>query len=406
MPTPIAFDATRLETAPYLTLGALTTGSGFGIPNASWSWAQASQAISTPGGVDVLAVTLLAGQSYTFDIDQGFGDTNGSVDLAISIIDDRGRLVYREDDATSIDSGSLSIRDPNVTLSGFQSGTYYVAIHSQATSYVSGEFRFTGGSATGDYVFNFGTPLPQVSSFSDAGNVIRGTTGRDNVLANGGNDRVDVFAGNDLVDGGTGNDTLVGGTGDDELSGGAGFDSLYGEDGNDVLAGGADRDLLSGGNGNDAVQGLSGNDLLYGGDDNDRIWGGSGNDTIYGGSGDDFIRGGAGVDVLVGDAGADVFHFRPGESTPSPALVEDRILSFGSTDVIDLSDLASGTLAWRGFSLYSGAFQVRILDRRDSNLDGYQEVRVNLDSDANTTELAFLVDTAGNFTLTRSDFLL
>jgi Ca2+-binding RTX toxin-like protein len=97
----------------------------------------------------------------------------------------------------------------------------------------------------------------------------------------------------DVLDGGTTNDTLWGGGGDDTLTGGGGADTLRG-------AGGSD--LLSGSTGDDILGGRSGTDTLRGGDGSDRLDGGQGQDRLDGGSGNDYMVGGWGADVFVFDS--------------------------------------------------------------------------------------------------------
>ena len=74
------------------------------------------------------------------------------------------------------------------------------------------------------------------------------------------------------VKGGSGNNTLIGNGGDDYFSGGNGADKLYGNGGDDTLLGGNGKDIL---------------------------WGGDGDDYLSGGGGDDLLNGGAGRDIFV-----------------------------------------------------------------------------------------------------------
>jgi Ca2+-binding RTX toxin-like protein len=177
-----------------------------------------------------------------------------------------------------------------------------------------------------------------------------------------------------------------------------------------VLIGGTDADRLYGGTANDALNGGSGNDALFAEDGNDTLLGNSGNDNLFGGAGNDLLRGGAGVDSLTGGSGADTFHFLPGEAPydtdPSNGIAQDRVLDFNSNDAIDLSDLSAGTLAFRGSNAaFTGANQVRVLDLRNAEDAGFQEVQVNLDADT-APEFSILVDYAGATNLSASDFVL
>ena len=85
-----------------------------------------------------------------------------------------------------------------------------------------------------------------------------------------------------LVDGGAGNDQIVGSAGDDILIGGTGDDQLQGRGGDDVLNGGAGNDTVQGDAGSDLINLGSGNDTAtwFPGDGSDIIDGGSGSDTL------------------------------------------------------------------------------------------------------------------------------
>ena len=104
--------------------------------------------------------------------------------------------------------------------------------------------------------------------------VLRGTLGRDVIVARGGRDRIrgrggdDLICaggGNDVVEGGRGDDRIVAGPGSDAVWGGTGEDVLVGGPGGDKLAGGAGADRLLGGRGPDRMNGSGGRDLCVGG---------------------------------------------------------------------------------------------------------------------------------------------
>lgn len=409
MSSSFSFDDGTLGTDSYLTQGQLTRSSS----TARAAAVSTGQAINSSRDVDVVAVTLVAGRSYQFDIDQGFGDSSGgSVDLQLSLINARGNLVVPPDSGSDgIDSGSFSTRDPLLPLFVNTTGTYYLAVSSEAVDYVNGQSRFAGSGGVGDY-----TLVVSTSSIPSTRNL---TNGRDsqgfndasqNIQALGGNDSLVLRGGSDIATGGSGNDSLFGGAGSDELTGGTGFDRLYGGANSDVLIGGTDADLLYGGTANDALNGGLGNDALFAEDGNDNLLGNSGNDKLFGGAGTDFLRGGAGVDSLTGGSGFDTFHFLRGEAPydpdPSNGIAQDRILDFNGNDIIDLSDLFAGRLAFRGTNTpFTGANQVRVLDLRDAQDRGFQEVQVNLDGDR-APEFSILVDYAGATNLSASDFFL
>ena len=406
MPTTFAFNANSLKTEDYLLQTLLTAGSAPGVNDSSQSSAVApSQSIDVPGDVDIVAVTLIKGQTYTFDVDNGSGDpTGGSVDLEFDLIDARGNLITTVSSGDPADRGSANTLDPRFTFSVNITGTYFVAIHSEGVDYVDGGFRFVGSGGDGDYSFIISSPgVPDQTVLTDGSDDRNFNDDAQNVLALKGNDDVRLGGGNDIAAGGDGGDTLSGGRGSDELAGGGASDSLDGGNGQDALIGGAGGDEVVGGGAIDSLNGGGGGDLLNGDNGNDALLGQRGRDVLNGGAGNDFLRGGASVDTLFGGEGSDVFHFLAGEAKfDDDGLSEDRIQDFESVDLIDLSDVADVVLDFIGRAAFTGAFQVRIADLRDVN--DFQEVQVNLDGDSRP-ELAFLVDTGGRL-LQEDDFLL
>lgn len=73
-------------------------------------------------------------------------------------------------------------------------------------------------------------------------NLIRGTDGRDVIVAGGGNDKILGRGGNDLICAGSGNDIIIGGEGRDRIFGQWGKDRLKGGPGFDTLDGGPGAD--------------------------------------------------------------------------------------------------------------------------------------------------------------------
>ena len=402
MPTQFTFNGYSFTSPTFLSRANMTKGTGPGVNDPlQFSSYTPTQTISRPGEVDMFAITLVAGQTYTFDVDNGYGDYS-SIDLQLDVINQAGSLVATSDNPTTTE------RDPLLSFTATTTGTYYVAVHHASNDYVAGSFRFAGtGTSTqvGDYSLVVSTPtLPTATTLTTYSDSRTFTDSAQLVRALGGNDVLSMLGGNDIVQAGDGDDTVYGGNGDDELQGGNGIDRLNGDANNDVLRGDAGNDILRGGTGNDSLNGGTENDILYGGDGNDQVWGDSGNDHLYGDAGTDTLRGGSGVDVMFGGAGADSFHFLPGEAAfDAYGFAEDKIQDFAYEDVIDLSDMAWGVLGFRGTGGFTAANQVRINDLRSVN--GYQEVQINLDTDS-TPEAAFLVKTVGNFSLIATDFIL
>lgn len=395
MPLQFSFDASYLTTAPYIDRGNFSTGRSSTFPGLDYptyySAIAPNQSIATSGGVDVFAMTMVAGQTYKLDID------SGAIDLEIDIIDASGKLIRTADNF----NGDMN---PFLSFTAGLTGTYYIAVHHASNDYVDGSFQFEGTAGPrGSYKFAVSTPsIGSVVTLSDYSESRSYSDAAQTVRALGGNDTIVLNGGNDIGVGGAGSDSLFGGYGSDELSGGSGSDRLDGGAGDDVLQGGHNADRLFGGSERDGLFGGSGNDLLQGGTGNDTLWGDTGSDTIYGESGNDFIRGGEGLDVLYGGTGADTFHFLPGEAPASSYAAEDRIEDFQIGDTIDLSDLAWGRLAWRGTAGFTSAGREVTIVKLQS---GYIDVRVNTDTDT-TIEFEVLVKTAGSFNLIADDFIL
>ena len=390
MPTNFSFSANSLAEPTYLSRGLFTTGAGGGVDDSnSYSAAALNQSIERAGDVDLFAITLAAGQRYTFDVDNGTAGAT-RVDLQLDLINSEGVQLATNDNSTG---------DPRLAVTVNATGVYYVAVHAAGNDYVNGGFRFLSrDSDTGDYTLNVSTPsLPRLTVLTEASNDRNLSNAAERVLALGGNDILDLNGGNDIAFGGAGSDILRGGTGDDELVGGDGADRLVGQSGSDALVGGGSADVLYGGENGDDLLGGTGGDLLLGERGNDDIDGQSGNDRLYGGDGDDFLRGGTGIDVLYGGAGEDTFHFLPNEATASTRSNEDRIEDCQTQDKIDLSDLLLGQLGFGG----TGRNTVHGVPLTSGDYD----VRVNLDSDA-ASEVEILVDTIGNFRPNRDDFIL
>jgi serralysin len=412
MPSSFNITSQGFETNTYLGGEKLTSGAGPGVNDpSSYSAIAIGQTISAPFQVDLIPITLVSGQTYTFDIDDGAGDGAGqSFDSVINIIDARGHQVGFGDDAL-LDPGSVSTADSLLSFTATTTGVYFIAVRVFGNGYEDNGFEFgTGASTTGDYNLIVSTTgLPDLQSLTNSDDNVTFGSGVQRILARDGNDRVELKAGNDFAAGQGGRDLLRGGLGDDDLSGGSGSDELHGGSDNDVVRGDGGADKLYGELGDDTLWGGTKADRLFGNDGNDTLWGGAGSDIIKGGDGSDFIRGGNGLDTMSGGSGADTFHFLAGESdvdnSVRPARM-DKITDFASNDLIDVSDLASAALLFRGSDPFQdGAGQLRVLERTDRNGDDYQLVRIDFDGDRET-DLSISVYTRNDFNLTAGDFSL
>ncbi len=160
--------------------------------------------------------------------------------------------------------------------------------------------------------------------------MIRGTAGRDVIVARGGNDRIYGLRGNDFICGNKGRDRIYGGRANDVIHGGGGDDGMFGgrgrdaldqhDEGHDFYDGGRGIDLIHMGGGPkgrsvvvdlgqgfvrvgskrdklavgtfEVVYGTENPDVLRGDDDGNYLFGGfdSGEDVIVGRGGDDYLE--------------------------------------------------------------------------------------------------------------------
>jgi serralysin len=138
--------------------------------------------INAPSDVDMFAITLSAGQQYSFEL--WSADSDGLSDPYLALLDRQGNLLASDDDS-GINVEALLTVDVSV------SGTYYLAAMD----------------------FDVGVGAYQLSGF--ARNVLRGTPGDDTMTGSAGRDTLDAGNGDDVMHGGTGDDLLLGGDGVD-----------------------------------------------------------------------------------------------------------------------------------------------------------------------------------------------
>jgi Ca2+-binding RTX toxin-like protein len=171
----------------------------------------------------------------------------------------------------------------------------------------------------------------------NAGYLVSGKGGNDDIVGSRqndylfgdeGNDTIEGGNGNDQLDGGIDDDLLISGEGDDQLDGGIGADTLIGGNGDDTYfidsvgdsiqgedsisgidtvyssislnlavnledltltgignitgAGNGLDNILTGNDSTNILNGLGGDDVIYGAGGNDDLYGGDGNDYLYG----------------------------------------------------------------------------------------------------------------------------
>jgi len=172
----------------------------------------------------------------------------------------------------------------------------------------------------------------------EGNDVIRGGNGNDAIAGDGASNDFDGDAASIIVNleegSGDGADTIFGGDGNDDIVALGGDDSVDGDAGNDFINGGSGADTLNGGTGDDDIQGGSGDDLIDGGADDDYIEGGSGEDSIDGGSGNDEIEGFEGDDTILGGSGDDTINGNDGDDTIEGGDGADELAGNDGDDTI------------------------------------------------------------------------
>ncbi len=289
-----------------------------------------------------------------------------------------------------------------------------------------------------DVLVNSGLVIGAVDMGEDADTVVNSGRIDGDVRLGGGADVFDGRGGtvNGLVLGGMGDDTyfvdddttvLVEqvGEGSDQVQAwvswtlGAEFEVLSLRGGQDINGTGSFKaDVLDGNSGDNTLRGLGGKDFLYGNEGDDRLVGNRGNDALAGGSGDDILRGGLGNDTLSGEDGNDVLIGGMGKDTlaggdGSDAFRFDKIAHSPNTgkrdtiadftqgeDLIDLSGIIPGPLAFIGTSAFGGTGQGEV---RVTLVGGNSMVRIDRDGDG-TGDMLIKVD--GISAMTDLDFLL
>lgn len=138
--------------------------------------------IDVPSDVDMFAVTLTAGQEYTFEL--WTAANFGLRDPYLVLTDFNGTQLALDDD-TGVGLESL------LTYRAAASGTYYLA------------------------AMDYGAGIGNYELWGYTRNVIRGTLGNDTLVGTGGRDTLEGSNGNDLLRGQGGDDILRGGNGID-----------------------------------------------------------------------------------------------------------------------------------------------------------------------------------------------
>ncbi len=325
------------QTVPHATINATASGSGN----------------------EYYAVTVAAGATATFDIDNNL-EAGFALDTVINLLDASGHVIDSNDDSFS-DAGSNQYASA-LTYTFDTAGTYYLEVT---------EFNQAAITAGDTYTLNV--------SLSSAGVTAAGTTssGFDIVDGGGGIDTASYASATTAVHvdltlenaeqqtGGGGPDylvsieNLVGSAYDDTLTGDDGDNRIDAGGGNDTVVGNGGNDTIYGNVGNDTLFGNVGNDYLNGGQGNDTLNGGQGSDTLVGGVGNDTLTGGLGADTLTGGAGVDVFKFA--SVSDSAVGAPDIITDFQTgVDKIDLSAVYTGSSDTFAIVTVNGNTYVRV----------------------------------------------
>ena len=259
---------------------------------------------TTHGGREYYAITVVAGETVTFDID------NASFDSTLRLLTAASDELANNDDDAS-DGGSAT--DSSLTHTFVAGGTYYIQV-AQWISNVGQTFTSGPPTAGGTYRLNVSSPSQTPVPVTLIGSTLGGDAGSDRLEGGSGADALNGGADDDMLIGAGGNDTINGGDGTDtavysgnrsaytiSLSGGV--TTVSGPDGSDSLTnverlqfadqmtdaagaplggainGTAAADVLNGDNGANTINGLAGDDTINGGAGNDTIDGGDGIDT-------------------------------------------------------------------------------------------------------------------------------
>lgn len=206
------------------------------------------QATAGGSGREFYAITVVAGDQVTLDID------NASFDTVLRILNADGIQFAVNDDALTPDGQAT---DSNLTFTFGQAGTYYIEVGRWTdTDNDTGTLEITSPPAGGTYTLHVSVPSAPAVPLTFQGSTLDGGEGDDELFGN---------VGPDTLNGGTGNDRLTGGEGDDTLNGGDGYDVAVYEGAYRGYSA-ARYDAVSGGRegGNDTLSGMEAAEFVDG----------------------------------------------------------------------------------------------------------------------------------------------
>ena len=285
--------------------GAFDLGTRSDVAN-STTIPHATVVATSHGGLEYYAVTVLAGETVLFDID------NAGFDSVLRIYDGGNNLVVQNDDDAG-DGGPAT--DSRLSHTFATAGTYYIQV-SQWQSGADATLVTSAPPVGAAYMLHVSVPSATVVPLLYIGATMNGEAGADIINGGVGRDTLNGGADDDVLNGGLENDTIDGGAGSDTavfsgnrasytISASGGVTTVAGPDGTDSLTNIERLQFadglfdITGAPLNAAINGTSGADALVGTANGDTINGLDGDDVITGGLGNDTIDGGAGLDTAV-----------------------------------------------------------------------------------------------------------
>ena len=314
---------------------------------------------TTHGGVEYYAITVVAGETVTFDID------GASFDSTLRLVTAGGVELANNDDNAS-DGGSTT--DSMLTHTFSAAGTYYIQVAKWLAN-TADSFTSEAPPAGQTYTLHVSSPSQTPVPIQMIGSTLNGDAGTDTLEGGSGADTLNGGADDDTLTGGGGADVIDGGTGTDTavysgnrsaytVSVSGGVTTVTGPDGTDTVsnverlqfadgvfnaAGGPLTTTINGTTNADTLNGTAGDDVINGLGGSDTLNGLAGIDTLNGGDGDDVLNGGAGSDALNGDAGVDTASYA-GSATGVEVYLDLQISWDGtSTDFLNSIENATGS---------------------------------------------------------------
>ncbi|GLS00207.1 hypothetical protein GCM10007859_02110 [Brevundimonas denitrificans] len=315
---------------------------------------------TTHGGVEYYAITVVAGETVTFDID------GASFDSTLRLMTSAGDELATNDDNNADGSGGT---DSLITYTFGSAGTYYIQV-ARWLSNVGETFTSGPPPAGQTYRLNVSSPSQTPVPMTLVGSTLNGDAGADTLIGGAGVDVLNGGADDDTLTGAGGADTINGGDGTDTavyvgmrsaytISVSGGVTTIAGPDGTDTVsnverlqfsdglfdATGAPLPTgpINGTSGSDSLTGTAAANVMNGLEGNDFLNALAGDDTLNGGEGDDFLTGGEGSDALNGDNGVDTASYLTSATGVEVYLDSGVSWDGTSTDFLNSIENVSGS---------------------------------------------------------------